>query len=130
MERLQRVVEAGGRLLKVERVPGAGPNIAPAFLLTFDVGRLLIEVDVAAGRVHSVHVEGPDDTPPQLEAASEDEPWWRMMGCLLARVTAGEVGAQGLRLQFREDQDNPRIVSLSPSGADVQVRLEPLPEMN
>ncbi|MDP6978785.1 MAG: hypothetical protein QF570_09320 [Myxococcota bacterium] len=130
MERLNRVVEAGGRLLKAERVGGAGPGIAPAFLLTFDVGRLLIEVDSVAGRVHSVHIESAEEIPKDLELASEDEPWWRIMGCPLARVSAGDVGAQGLRLQFREDHDNPRIVALIPSGADVQVRLEPLAELH
>ena len=130
MERLQRVIEAKGRLLKVERAPSAGPGIAPAYLLTFDVGRLLVEFDSAAGRVHSVHVENADDRPDGLEDASEDEPWGRLLGCVLARVCEGEVGAQGMRLQFREDHDNPRVVVLAPSGSDVQVRLETLAATN
>ncbi len=130
MERLLRVVEAKGRLLKADRVGGAGPGIAPAYMLTFDVGRLLIEVDATAGRVHSVHLETADEIPSGIEDASEDEPWWRIMGCVLARVTAGEVGAQGLQLQFREDHDNPRVVSLLPSGSEVQVGLDPIQELN
>ena len=55
MERLEKAVEAKGRLLKVDRVGEVTAGIARGFLLTFDVGRLLIEV--AAGKVHSVVIE-------------------------------------------------------------------------
>ena len=130
MERLNRVVEAKGRLLKAERMGGMGPMVAPAFILTFDVGRLLIELEPASGGLRSVHLESADEVPSGVELASEDEPWWRVMGSPLARVWAGEIGAQGMRLQFREDADNPRIITLLPSGADVQVRLEPVAELN
>ncbi|MCP5043945.1 MAG: hypothetical protein GY944_23195 [bacterium] len=126
MERLTRVVEAGGRLLKAERVAGGGQALAAGFLLTFDVGRLLLEVDPAAGKIHSVYLEGANEVPGDLEVASEDEPWWRLMGSPLTRVWAGEIGAQGLRLQFRADDDTPRIVALIPSGSEVQLSLEPI----
>lgn len=126
MERLMRVVEAGGRLLRAERVGSAGGQLAAGLLLTFDVGRLLVKVDVAAGEIHSVYMESTDEVPHGAELASEDEPWWRFIGCRLARAWPGEVGAQGLRLQFREDHDNPRVVSLVPSGSEVQVSLEPV----
>lgn len=126
MERLTRVVEAGGRLLKVDRVGGKGAGLATAFLLTFDVGRLLMEADLAAGGVRSVVIEGVEEVPPGAEDVSEEEPWWRVVGCPLARVWAGEVGAQGWRLQFRADHENPRIVSLQPSGSELQVTLDPM----
>jgi len=126
MERLVRVVEAGGRLLRVDRVASAKGQLAAGLLLTFDVGRLLVEVDVAAGKIHSVFVESKEEVPQGAEQACEDEPWWRFIGCRLARAWPGEVGAQGLRLQFREDHDNPRVVSLVPSGSEVQVGLEPI----
>ncbi len=122
MERLERAVEAGGRLLKVERLGGVSQGIARGFLLTFDVGRLLIEVE--AGRVHSVVIESADEVPANLEAASEDEPWWRLIGCPMTQVWAGEVGAQGLRLKFREDHENPKFIALVPDGAEVRVSLE------
>ena len=40
MERLERVVEAGGRLLKVDQLGAKGVRLAARFLLTFDVGRV------------------------------------------------------------------------------------------
>lgn len=123
MERLERVVEAGGVLLKVERGNG-NEQVAANVLLTFDVGRLLVEADAAAGRVHTVVIEGKEETPPGLTNASEDDPWWRILGSPLARVSAGDVGALGLRLQFRADTDNPRVVVIKPSGSDVEVSLD------
>lgn len=123
MERLVRVVEAKGRLLKAERIGGRGGSLAAGFLLTFDVGRLLLEVDSAGGNIRSVIVEGVEEIPPGAEDASEGEPWWRVLGSPLARVFAGDVGAQGLRLQFRSDHENPRFITLQPSGSEVQVSL-------
>jgi hypothetical protein len=109
----------------VDQLAGKGPGLAAGFLLTFDVGRLLVQVDPDAGRVHSLLIESAAEMPPGLEAVSEEEPWWRLVGCPLARVGAGEVGAQGLRLQFRADGENPRVVVLQPSANEVQAILEP-----
>lgn len=126
MERLTRVVEASGRLLKADRVGGDGSALAAGFLLTFDVGRLLLEVDPNAGKIRSVIIETTEEIPAGLEEASEDEPWWRVVGSPLARVWAGDVGAQGVRLQFRADHERPRIITLQPSGGDVQVLIDPV----
>ena len=126
MERLIRVVEANGRLLKADRLGAGGSTLASGFLLTFDVGRLLFEVDPAAGKVRTMIIEGTDEIPPGIENASEDEPWWRVLGAPLARVWAGEVGAQGLRLQFRGDHENPRFITFAPSGSEVQVQIDPI----
>jgi len=125
MERLARVAEAGGCLLKADRLGGQGPALAAGILLTFDVGRLLLEVDTATGIVRSVIVEGVDEIPTGVVDASEDEPWWRVVGSPLVRAVAGDVGAQGLRLQFRADNENPRFITLQPSGSEVQVTLDP-----
>lgn len=124
MERLERVVEAGGRLLKVDQLGTKGAGLAAGFLLTFDVGRLLLEVGPETGKVRSVAIEGVDEVPAGAEVVSDGEPWWRLLGCPLARAEAGEVGAQGIRLQFRADHENPRIIVLQPSGSEVQVILE------
>ena len=122
MERLLRVVEAGGRLLKVDRKGEVSPTVARAFLLTFDVGRLLIEVD--AGKIHSVAIESEDELPSGLVTASEDEPWWRVMGCVVTGVAPGDVGAAGLRIKFREDDENPKFIKMVPDGAEVRISLE------
>jgi hypothetical protein len=128
MERLTLVVENKGRLLKADRIGGDGAGLAAGFLLTFDVGRLLLEVEPNAGMVRSLVIEGAEEIPAGVLDASADEPWWRLVGSPLARVSAGEVGAQGLRLQFRADHENPRFITLQPSGSEVQVTLEPVPE--
>jgi hypothetical protein len=125
MERLERVVEAGGCLLKVDQLGAREAGVAKGFLLTFDVGRLLLEVDPEAGRIRSIAIEGVDEIPSGAEVVSEEDPWWRLLGYPLARVVAGEIGAQGLRLQFRADHENPRVVVLQPSGSEVEVTLEP-----
>ncbi len=44
MQRLERVVEAGGVLLKAERFAGEDPLLVAGLLLTFDVGRLLAPI--------------------------------------------------------------------------------------
>lgn len=126
MERLSRVAEANGRLLKADRLGGDGAALADGFLLTFDVGRLLLKVDPAAGMVRSETIEGADEIPAGVVDASEDEPWWRLVGSPLARVWAGDVGAQGMRLQFRTNDENPRFITLQPSGSEVQVILDPV----
>lgn len=124
MERLERVVEAGGRLLKVDQLGAVRTGLAGRFLLTFDVGRLLLELEPGVGRIRAVVIEGVDEIPAGVEDVSEEDPWWRVIGSPLTRVEAGDVGAQGLRLQFRADHENPRIVALQPSGSEIQLTLE------
>jgi hypothetical protein len=46
------------------------------------------------------------------------------MGCPITQVWTGEVGAQGLRLKFREDHENPKVIAFVPDGSDVRVSLE------
>lgn len=121
MERLERVVEAGGVLLKAERFDGPNPLQTSGLLLTFDVGRLLVEVDPQGAGVRTTLIESKDAVPPGLLDAAEEEPWWRLIGAPLSRLTAIETGA---RLQFRADSDNPRIVALERSNGEVRVTLD------
>ena len=123
MERLERVVEAGGILLKAERFTGPNPVLGAGVLLTFDVGRLLVEVDPAGGTIHTTLIESKDAIPPGMENATEEEPWWRLVGAPLTRVAVTE---SGVRMQFRADADNPRIVALENDGGEVHVSLDPM----
>jgi len=150
MERLQRAADAGGRVLKAERLdPGGAAEAqrAAAFLVTFDVGRLLVSVDPGSGELTSFSLEPGDEAPSGLVDAAEDEPWWRIIGAPLVRVWLsdatpegggrGHAGSprggegsdgRGFRLQFREDDANPRIVALDPypgpAGPLVRASLE------
>jgi len=64
---------------------------------------------------------------------SEEEPWWRVAGNPVTRVWPGPrgSGAEGngselvdLRMQFREDDANPKVISLRYAAGSVQVGLE------
>jgi len=131
MERLQRAADAGGRVLKAERLdPGSAGEAqrAAAFLITFDVGRILVSVDASRGDLANFYLEPGDEAPPGLVDATEDEPWWRILGAPLVRVWFGDAtpagGGRGFRLQFREEDDNPRIIALDADGPLVRARLE------
>lgn len=131
MELLERVVELGGRILRVERSSPASDDgeeemCAPAILLTFDVARIL--VTARPGRsleLRQLDVE--EDAGVALVDASDSEPWWRVAGNPLAR-TADEEGEGGglraVRLQFRPDDQSPRFISLGLDSGLVRARLE------
>ncbi len=128
MERLQRAAEARARLLKAERLGRETSGATPGFLLTFEEGRLLIRVEAASGEVHSVFLESREGLAEGLFDAGEDDPWWRVMGSPLTRVWAGESprgDPQGMRLQFRDDQDSPRIVALVADGNRIRAFIDP-----
>jgi hypothetical protein len=128
-ELLGRVAAVSGRLLRVEREPalaGAAPGASAALRLTFDVGRL--ELRSAPGEELSVEVlEAGAPRHPGLLAADEDEPWWRLLGFPVARVLGPDparLPRAALRLQFRRDDETPRVVALSVEGGWLQARLE------
>ncbi len=73
MERLERVVEAGGVLLKADRFAGQNPLLVAGVLLTFDVGRLLVEADPGTGGVRTTLVETKDP--------AKEEEFHRYRGC-------------------------------------------------
>jgi hypothetical protein len=134
MEILERVAAAGTQLLRAELQPsgGAGDGVA-ALLLTFDLGRVLLHVDPATGLLAEHLLDAGDATPPALEVADEEEPWWRVLGSPLVRaleINPGQ-GVLGVALQFRQDADNPRRIAILARGEGLTVQLQqpsPSPE--
>lgn len=118
MELFERVVAAGGVLLRVDFQELAGG--VSGLLLTFDVGRLLVRADPLAGGLRVEYAESRGGVEGELLSADEEEPWWRVLGNPLARVSAA---AGGLQLQFRADGDNPRIIALASEGRRVRAAL-------
>jgi hypothetical protein len=128
-ELLGRVAAVSGRLLRVERAPAPGaaaPVASSALRLTFDVGRL--ELHSVPGQelaVALIEAGAPGD--PNLAPADEEEPWWRVIGSPLARVLEPDP-ARGprapLRLQFRRDEEAPRVLALGIEGGWLSARLE------
>ncbi|MCH2184424.1 hypothetical protein MK280_00970 [Myxococcota bacterium] len=135
IELLERAAEAGGRLLRVEQLALAGeadtPERGAGFLLTFDVGRIL----VAADRVHEQLVIRHIDSAEALSAIrlrplDEEEPWWKLAGNPLTGAwlrAEGEGAAAGsgavshVRLQFRESDQNPKRIALLYEQGSVRV---------
>lgn len=138
IELFERIAEARGRILRVEQLVAAGaapdPSHGPGYLLTFDVGRIL----VAADRVHGRLLLRPVAAPAELEGIArapldEEEPWWRVAGNPLVRAWPVESGAgaasgagdvRELRLQFRDDDASPKLISLRYEGGAVWVAEE------
>jgi hypothetical protein len=126
----ERAVEARGQILRAEADrTDATPGI---LVLTFDVGRILIRPGEDGLLVE--HVGEAEALPDGLEPLDEAEPWWRLLGQPLTAAWPGGVeegvGARGLgslmvlKLRFREESDNPRIVRLEAAGRAVRVSLE------
>lgn len=126
----ERAAEAGGQLLRVE-ADRAGDS-AGALLLTFDIGRILVRSSDAGLRV--THLEKPEAAPAGLLILDEEDPWWRLLGNPLTAAWPGGVedgiGAQGLtslmivKLRFREESKNPRVVQLDSAGSQVRITLQ------
>jgi hypothetical protein len=137
IELFERAAEARARILRVEQlVPeggGSNPACGAGYLLTFDVGRILVAPDAATGGLRLAHVEQRGDLPGGLLPLEEEEPWWRVVGNSITRVWpatteagaaagAGEVDA--VRIQFREDEEDPKVITLSFEGGAVRVTTE------
>jgi hypothetical protein len=124
-EIFERVAQARGQLLRVERAPLAGPagaRISSAVRLTFDVGVLTLRPGGSQGDLE-VEVGHPTDAgPPVFVSASEEDPWWRVIGCPLIRVQVRAAG--GLHVQFQGDRDNPRRFALSPGHGGIEALME------
>ena len=118
---LDRVVDAGGVLLRVEYLHPDGMNAA-AILLTFDVGRLLLCVRSEAKGLTALPLEKPEDVPGGLEDTGEDDPWWRILGNALCGVDSQR--PDDIRLQFRKTEENPKFVTVAARGSRVRVELE------
>jgi hypothetical protein len=125
IELFERAVAGGGQLLRAEVRPlGGRRDRVSALILTFDLGRITVAAEPATSRLSIDYVASPDDVPPGLEDAGEDEPWWRILGSPLARTWPAPGREGAVCLQFRADDQSPRVVSLVPRGGSVAIRLE------
>jgi hypothetical protein len=126
----ERAVEARGRLLRVEADrSGTKPR---QLVMTFDVGRVLIRP--TDDGLSAELIEDRAALPEGLTAIDEGEPWWRVLGQPLTAAWPGGIeesaGAHAsgpllaLKLRFREEAENPRIVLLESAGTAVRVSLE------
>lgn len=137
IELFERAAENGGRILRVEQLspPGGSTDASrgPGYLLTLDVGRILVAANPKTGGLVISQIPAGEELGVRLLALDEEEPWWRVVGNPIARVwpvgsdeTTRESGAEvrGVRLQFRADHENPKLVSLGFDDDQVRVVLE------
>jgi len=141
IELLEQAGEARGRILRVEQLvsPDAPPDPSRGvgYLLTFDIGRILVAADRMNGRLVLRHVEAPAEVEAVKRAPlDEEEPWWRVLGNPLTRAWPGDAGAGAaspaadvaeVRLQFREDDAHPKVISLRLEAGLIRVAEEPTP---
>jgi hypothetical protein len=118
-----RAAAGGATLLRVERIPAAHENTAAAFVLTFDVGFVLVQTDAATGILEAVHLEDRTEFENELLDASEEEPWWRLLGCPLAKSQPAS-DASFVRLQFTIADARPRTLRLASSAGGVHPTIE------
>jgi hypothetical protein len=138
IEVFERAAEARGRILRVQQLVAAdGSSDAsrgPGYLLTFDVGRVLVAADPAHEQLLVRQIEDAADVDSlQLDILVDEEPWWRVSGHPITRVWPGAdavdaaVSAESvrdLRLQFREDSEAPKVISLKYESGAVRVAEE------
>ena len=116
MELLERAAAAASPLLAAESLSEGG------LLLTFEAGRLRLRGDPASAGLVEELVEAGDRDASRGVNLGEDEPWWRLIGNPLVAVSAVPGGAA---LQFRHDNDNPRIVEIVLEAGALRVALRP-----
>jgi hypothetical protein len=124
-ETLKRVSQVEGRLLRVERVPLAGPvgaRASSALRLSFDVGIVTLRPSDSEGGLEVQIGRLPDAGSPIFISAGEEDPWWKVMGCSLTRVQVRAGG--GVRVQFRGDRDNPCRFALCPRHGGIEVSVD------
>jgi peptide-methionine (R)-S-oxide reductase len=108
IELFERAAEARGRFLRAEQLQAAGgasdPQRGPGFLLTFDVGRILVAADPGNQSLLLRQVKNPEEVASiRLTELGEEEPWWRIVGDPLTAVwpvhrgggAGGCLGARG-----------------------------------
>ena len=130
LELLERAAVARAKILRAEG-DRAGASVG-VLALTFDVGRIVITPSPAGLEIE--HVEDAATMPDGLGALDEEDPWWRLLGAPLTAAWPGGVeegvGARGLgslmvlKLRFREESENARVVQLEATGNSVRVSLE------
>lgn len=115
MEVLENAAAARTQLLRVEAGPGQ------SLLLTFEAGQVHLCAEPRLAKLRVELVEPGNALAPGA-VLDEEEPWWRVLGSSLFRVAAIE-DRGGVALQFRSDDDNPRVVEIVPKGAILHARL-------
>jgi len=136
IELFERAAEVKGCFLKAEQLLEADsegdPKRGPGYLLTFDVGRILIAADRKNARLLVRQIENRDEVDSvRLASLEEEEPWWRLAGNPLTRAWPCPDGSgasasdeiSDLRMQFRADDESPHIVSLRYEAGAVCVAL-------
>ena len=136
IELFERAAEVNGCFLKAELLLEADtegdPKRGPGYLLTFDVGRILIAADRKNARLLVRQIESRDDVDSvRLAPLDEEEPWWRLAGSPITRAWPCPDGSgasasdevRDLRMQFRADDESPHIVSLRYEAGAVCVAL-------
>ena len=125
IELFERAASGGGQLLRAELASGSGSGQRTSvLLLTFDVGRVLVRAEPATGGLVVEHVETSEKVPDGLVDASEEEPWWRVLGQPIVGAWPLDDQGAALRIQFRADDQNPRRVTLEARGGQVAIGLE------
>lgn len=141
MELLERAAEADARILRVDQLMESGAEPTPeqgiGYLLGFDVGRVLVLPDREKACLTLREISSDDEIAEiQLLSLSEEEPWWRVVGQSLTRAWPGAHGEGALssegdpdeiRLQFRADEENPKVISLYYGGGRVHVEQKENP---
>ena len=128
---LQEIVEGAGRLLRAEREQVLGrqsARVARRIVLTLDSGRLWIEPSEEGGELAVRLLHGPGTQDQELVSADEEEPWWAPRGsplCGAWAVSDAGTGAVGIDLQFRPDDENPKIVTLRLKKSQVHISALP-----
>ena len=132
LEVLERAAQARGKILRAEG-DRTGTTLG-VLALTFDVGRVVLTPGDEGVEVRAV--EAREELPQDVGALDEEEPWWRLIGQPITAAWPGGVeegvGARGLgslmvlKLRFREENENPRVVRLEATGNALRVSLEPV----
>lgn len=127
---LERAAEARGKILRAEG-DRAGASVG-LLMLTLDVGRIVIAPGDEGLEVAAIDAAG--EVPDGLGTLDEEEPWWRLLGQPLTAAWPGGVeegvGASGLgslmvlKLRFREENENPRVLRLEATGSAIRVSPE------
>ena len=130
LEIFERIATSGGRILRAKADRSGGTSDVLA--LTFDVGRVLVRSGDDGLLVS--HASERAAVPEDLMPLDEEEPWWRLLGQPVSAAWPGGVeegvGARGLnsllilKLRFRAETDNPRVLMLEAAGRSVRVSLE------
>ena len=129
-EFLERAAEARGKILRAE-ADRAGASVG-LLALTFDVGRMVIAPTDEGLVVQPL--ESREQLPEGLGSLDEEDPWWRLLGQPITAAWPGGgeegVGAQGLgslmilKLRFREENENPRVVRFEATGNAIRISLD------